>query len=137
VAAAVTDDRHANTNRGDGVARGDSLQMGLVTSKGVHWNLALALTANGVALHQFEGDGEAVVRAADCAVVRDDKASITRYELRLPLAAIGLKGGEEFGFNAVFFDDDDGHGHRHWIQLAPGLAGGRNVGRYPRFLLAK
>ena len=137
VAAAVTDDRHANMNTGDGIAKGDSLQMGLVTSKGVHWNLALALSANGVALHQFEGDGEAVVRAADCAVVRDDKASITRYELRLPLAAIGLNDGEEFGLNAVFFDDDDGDGHRYWIQLAPGLTQPVNTALYPRFVLAK
>ncbi|KPK43699.1 MAG: hypothetical protein AMK72_12990, partial [Planctomycetes bacterium SM23_25] len=75
---------------------------------------------------------------------------ITRYELRLPLAAIGLKPGEKFGFNTVLYDDD-GSGLRHWLQLAPGMAPGLPRGgapvsvpmisgktaRYPRFVLAK
>jgi len=150
VAAEVTDDRHFNTKTGDGIWNGDALKMGLVAADGVHWNIGLALTKVGVAFHQWEGKGEPLMKATDCAVVRDDKARVTRYELRLPLAAIDLKPGEEFGFNTVLYDDD-GTGLRHWLQLAPGMAPGlprggapvsvptisRNTARYPRFALAR
>jgi hypothetical protein len=53
-------------------------------------------------------------------VVRDDAGGVTRYELRLPLAALGLKPGEAFGFNAAVFDDDDGFGQCYRLQLAGG-----------------
>jgi hypothetical protein len=42
--------------------------------------------------------------AARRGVTRDDKAGVTRYQLRLPLATLGLEPGQEFGFNVVFFD---------------------------------
>ncbi len=56
-------------------------------------------------------------------MVRDQSAKITRCELRLPLADLGVKSGESFGFNIVILDDDDGAGSRYWFQLAPGLCG--------------
>ena len=77
-----------------------------------------------------------LLKTTDCAVVRDDKARVTRYELRLPLATLGLEPGDEFGFNVVFVDDD-GNGQPYWLQLAPGLAGGSNAKLYPRFVLEK
>ena len=65
---------------------------------------------------------------------------VTRYRLRLPLAALGLEPGAEFGFNLLFFDYDD-KGQCYWLQLAPGLARGpargSNTALYPRFLLQK
>ena len=151
VAAEVTDDRHFNTKSGRDLINGDALQIGLATSKGVTWNLGLALTKEGVAFHQWEGKGNRLLKTVHCAVARDEKARMTRYELRLPLAAIGLKPGEEFGLNIVFYDGDDGTGIRHWLQLAPGMAPGLPRGgapvsapmiggktaRYPRFVLAK
>jgi hypothetical protein len=140
VGAVVTDDRHFNTQSGDSISNGDALQMGLVGAKGVHWNLGLALTKEGVAFHQWEGTGDTLLKTADCAVVRDEKAGVTRYGLRLPLAGLGLEPGAEVGFNIMFFDDD-GTGQRYWLQLAPGLApglarGGNNA-LYPRFVLEK
>jgi len=137
LAAEVTDDRHFNSKTGDSISSGDALQMGLVTAKGVHWNIGSALTRAGVALHQWEGKGDTLAKTADCAVVRDDAARITRYELRLPLAALGLKPGAEFGFSIVFFDDDDDNGQPYWLQLAPGLTQPVNNKLYPRFVLAK
>ena len=68
-----------------------------------------------------------------CAVVRDDKARVTRYELRLPLAAVGLEPGDEFGFNVVLVDDD-GDGQPYWLRLAPGLPGSGNTSTYPKFV---
>ena len=136
VAAEVTDDRHANAQQGDQIWNGDALQMGVVTAENVHWNLGLALTNDGVAFHQWAGKSDALRQTAQYAVVRDD-VKTTRYELRLPLAALGLRPGARFGFNIVFFDDDDGAGHRYWLQLAPGLAGIHDFTLYPRFVLAK
>ena len=136
VAAEVTDDRHFNAKTGDSIAGGDALQIGLVTAEGVDWNITLALTQAGVALHQSSGEGETLMKTADCAVVRDDKAKVTRYELRLPLAALGLKPGDKFGFNVVFVDDD-GDGQPYWLRLAPGLPGSGNSTVYPQFVLEK
>ena len=113
------------------------MHFGLVNPKGVHFNAALALTAGGVALHQFEGRDDALLKIADCAVVRDEPAGVTRYGLRLPLAVLGLRPGKAFGLTILFFDDDEGSGHRCWLELAPGLAGLHDVTLYPRFVLAK
>jgi hypothetical protein len=138
--AEVTDDRHVNAERAGTLCNGDAIQMGLVNAKGVQWNIALALTASGVALHQFDGPDDVLAKTADCCVTRDDKARVTRYGLRLPLAALGLEPGAEFGFNLLFVDDDD-KGQCYWLQLAPGLARGpargSNTALYPRFLLQK
>ena len=150
LAAEVTDDRHSNTRSAKDLINGDALQIGLAAPKGVTWNLGLALTKDGIRFHQWEGKGDTLLKTVGCAVVRDDKTRITRYELCLPLAAIGLKPGEEFGLNTVLYDDE-GSGLRHWLQLAPGMAPGLPRGgapvsvpmisgktaRYPRFVLAK
>jgi hypothetical protein len=135
VAAEVTDDRHLNAKTGDSISSGDALQMGLVTVDGVRWNVGAALTQTGIAFHQWEGEGNTLLKTAECAVVRDDKAKLTRYELRLPLAALGVQPGAEFAFNLVLFDDDDGNEDLYYLQLAPGLAGLQNIKLYPRFVL--
>jgi len=137
VAAEVIDDRHANAQQGDQIWNGDALQMGLVTTDKIHWNIGLALTKEGVVFHQWAGKGDTMQKTAEYVVVRDDDARATRYELRLPLNTLGIKPGAQFSFNIVLFDDDDGNGHRYWLQLAPGLAGLHDVNLYPRFVLAK
>jgi hypothetical protein len=139
VAAEVTDDKHCNAYATQNITSGDALQIGLLIGKDVRWNIGLALTQTGVAFHQWEGMGDALAKTAGLAVVRDDARGVTRYELRLPLAALGLKPGKEFGLNAVVFDDDDGFGQCYRLQLAPGLAAfdHRGTGWYPRFVLAE
>jgi hypothetical protein len=149
VAAEVTDDRHVNTKRGKDLINGDALQMGLAAPKGITWNVGLALTKDGVRFHQWEGTDDTLLKTVSCAVVRDDKAGVTRYELRMPMAALGLEPGAGFHFNIVLYDDDDGTGFRHWIQLAPRMAPGLpragapvsvpmiagKTALYPRFVL--
>ncbi|MEI6148471.1 MAG: SUMF1/EgtB/PvdO family nonheme iron enzyme, partial [bacterium] len=142
VAAEVADDRHINGQTGGMIWNGDALQMGLVTAAGVEWNLGLALTTNGAVFHQFEGKGDALSQTAAYGVVRDEAARITRYEVRLPLVALGLEPGAEFGFNIAFIDDDDGRGMQYWIQMAPGLLGRGPKSlppakTYPRFMMAR
>ena len=137
IRADVTDDRHLNTQKGDSLWNGDALQFGVFTPKGVHWNLALALTTNGVALHQFAGDGDALFKTVDCTVTRDDKTNITRYGVRLPLAALGLAPGDTFGFNAMICDADDAKGMRHCLRMAQGIGYPFMPELYPSFVLAK
>ena len=122
-AAEVTDDKHVNTQTDGMIWNGDAMQVGLVVTNGVEWNFGLALTPNGVVFHQFAGKGDALSKTAQYAVVRDAAAKVTRYELRLPLADLGLTPSAEFGFNVAFMDDDDGSGPKYWFQLAPGLCG--------------
>ena len=137
VGAEVTDDQHLNGQSGGSLWNGDAIQFGVVTPKGVHWNLAVALTTNGVAVHQFVGGSDALFKTLDCNVTRDDKTNITRYGVRLPLAALGLVPGDTFGFNTLISDGDDNKGMRHNMRLAEGISYPFRTELYPRFVLAK
>jgi hypothetical protein len=137
VGAEVTDDRHLNAQKSDSLWNGDAIQFGVVTPQGVHWNLAVALTTNGVAVHQFTGGSDALFKALDCTVTRGDKAGVTRYGVRLPLAAIGLAPGDTFGFNAMISDGDDEKGMRYCLRLAEGITYPFRPNLYPRFVLAR
>ena len=142
LAAEAADDRHFNTRTGGMIWNGDALQVGIAPSTNVHWNMGLALTENGAVFHLFEGNGAALSKTAGYAVARDAAAGTTRYELRLPLADLGLRPDEAFGLNVVLLDDDDGDGMRYWFQLAPGLCGRKPKSpphwqMYPRFELSQ
>ena len=73
-----------------------------------------------MAFHQWQGRNDELAKDAGLAVVRDDAGGMTRYELRLPLAALGLEPKKEFNFSAAVFDDDDGFGQCYWLQLGGG-----------------
>jgi hypothetical protein len=137
VGAEVTDDLQMNVQSGGSLWNGDAIQFGVVTPKGMHWNLAVALTTNGVAVHQFIGGSDVLLRTMDCSVTRDDTAKLTRYGVRLPLAALGLASGDTFGFNALICDGDDSKGMRHNMRLAEGISYPFRTALYPRFVLAK
>jgi hypothetical protein len=137
VGAEATDDRHLNAQKGDSLWNGDAIQFGIVTPKGVHWNLAAALTTNGVAVHQFIGGSDALFKTLDCSVTRDETAKLTRYGVRLPLAALGLAPGDTFGFNAMVCDGDDDKGMRSNLRLAQGINYPFLTDLYPRFVLGK
>lgn len=141
VAAAVTDDRHVNDKTGGEIFGGDVMQVGIVASKNKQWNLGLALTQKGAELFQAEGPTN-VTKVARYGVTRVESDQKTIYELSLPLAALGLAPGAEFGMNIVFLDNDNGNDVRYWLQLSPGLAGRdektpQPSKLYPRFLLAE
>jgi hypothetical protein len=56
--------------------------------------------------------------------------------MRLPLAVIGIKAGDEFGFDCLVTDDDDGKYMRFYMRLAPGIEYPWKTELYPRFVLA-
>jgi len=135
VAVEVTDDRHCNTQSGPAIGDGDALQIGIATREG-HRTFGVAATADGVRVHQWQPDDTKLLEVLDCAVVRDDAKGATRYELRLPLAPLGIASDELFGFNVLVSEDDDGAGSQEWIQLAPGMVRGAAGGsgqKYMRF----
>ena len=80
--------------------------------------------------------------ASEFSVIRADGAKTTTYKLKMPLAALGLEPGSEFGFNVVIKDDDKGDGASYWLQAAPGLAERDDKKwplekTYPRFILTR
>jgi hypothetical protein len=106
MAAEVTDDRQRNVKSGNEIYIGDCMQVGLVNQDAVQWNLGAALTSNGVALVQFDGPNEALLKNARCVVNRDAAAGVTRYEWRLPLADFGVGPEQPCVYYFNFFDDD-------------------------------
>ena len=125
----------APSQSGPAIGDGDALQIGIAT-KGGHRTLGVAATADGVRVHQWQPDDTKLLEVLDCAVVRDDAKGATRYELRLPLAPLGIASDELFGFNVLVSEDDDGAGSQEWIQLAPGMVRGAAGGsgqKYMRF----
>jgi len=133
--AEVTDDKHQNTQSGGNLWNGDAMQFGVAIPDGTHWSLMLGLSTNGVILHQAMGASDAILQTADCAVTRDENAKLTRYTLRLPLAALGLKAGDTFGFNAMLCDSDIDNRMDFYLRLAQGVSFPFRTELYPRFAL--
>jgi hypothetical protein len=106
VAGEVSDDKHLNDKSGTDIYIGDCMQVGLVNIDGAQWNIGAALTTNGVALQQWDGPNETLIKSAKCAIKRDEAAGVTRYEFRLPFADFGAAPGVECSFYFNFFDND-------------------------------
>ena len=70
-------------------------------------------------------------------MARDETAKVTRYELRVPLADIGVKPGETCSFYFMFFDDDDGKGCHHRLQYVPSKTKPFMRRLYPQFVLGE
>ncbi len=146
LAVKVTDDVHANKNPGGQIVTGDCVQVSFATPAGLQ-TLALALLESGPAIRQVEGgkDGK-LAQATPFAIVRSEEEQQfkTTYELRVPLAELGLKAGMDFGMNLAILDDDGvGRGVEgpcYWLQLGPGMAlrdTKPDAKLYPRFVLPK
>ncbi len=139
LAAEVKDDAHFNRNPAEQIYGGDCLQIAfdpLANAGGVDsldfgyekddFDLGFALTDSGPAAGQWSGDAQ-LMPACRYAVKRDEAKKTTVYEVAIPFAALKVKAQPRmvFGFNAVLFDDDTGGGQNYWLQLAPGIAGGK------------
>lgn len=83
--------------------------------------------------------GKGTWKDAEYAVRRDDAAKKTFYEMRIPLASMGIvpEKGTVFGFNFVIFNDDTGAGANYYYQLAPGITGVKNPAQFRKFVLAR
>jgi|694.fasta_scaffold80182_2 hypothetical protein len=134
VAAEVTDDVHCNTNTAASIWDGDAMNVGLIDTNGVQTSFWLALTTNGVVFSPVAGKNQNVSKTAKYAVVRDDAAKVTRYELRLPLTDLGLAPGGKCCYYFMFMDND-GKGLRYRFQWAPVITKPFNTRFYSKFVL--
>jgi len=66
-------------------------------------------------------------------VVRDDAAKVTRYEVRLPLAELGLAPGTYC--YCFMFMDNDGKGLRYRFQWLPVVTKPFNARLYSKFVI--
>ena len=130
--AEVTDDRHAQTNSGEAIWRGDSVQFGLALpgQKGF-WSIGFARRGDGgtevFCWSRPEGfaDPSAAVRAT---ARRDEKNRRTLYEALLPFAALGMTreiAGTGFRFNLIV-NDNDGKLREGYLAAAPGMGTGED-----------
>ena len=70
------------------------------------------------------------------AIVRDENAKVTTYEVVIPWSTLGFQGspkGKCMGFN-VLVNDDDGKGRRGWINWAPGIGEWKDPSLFPKVL---
>jgi hypothetical protein len=133
VAAEVTDDVQCNTNTAAAIWNGDAMNVGFINTNGMQTSLWLALTTNGVVFLPLEGSKD-LSTTAKYAVVRDEAAKVTRYELRLPLTELGLAPGGKCCYYFMFMDND-GKGLRYRFQWAPVITKPFNANYYSKFVM--
>jgi hypothetical protein len=133
-AAEVKDDVQCNTNDLGNLWDGDAMNFGVIDAEANQTDLWLALTTNGVVLNPLADPTEKLAKIAKCAVVRDEAAKVTRYELRLPLTGLKLKPGTECCFYLRFFDNDGGAA-RYRFQLAPLITDPFKAKLYSKFVM--
>ncbi len=140
IAIMVRDDKHYNVREGRGIWDGDCVQFALnpLGTDFDTFNIVVALASDRVQTQQFRGSETGILENGEFVVVRDEGKGRTFYEMKLPLASLGLSpdSGVTFGYNAILFDDDDGEGMDYWIQITDGIAGGSWAPeRFPNFIL--
>lgn len=73
----------------------------------------------------------------DAAILRDDDAGTTRYEVRIPWEVMGITdspSGQWMGLNFII-NDNDGHERRGWIEWSPGIGYEKNASHFPKIWL--
>ncbi|AHF89595.1 glycoside hydrolase family 10 [Opitutaceae bacterium TAV5] len=133
---AVRDDVHYQTDVGENLWEGDSLQIGLSPGDGTpgYFEAGIALANDGRTggwVFTLPGNGAGSLARGPLdprvqrEVVRSDRT--TTYRLRLPWALLGLKGPPAGGFRFNFvINDNDGRGRKQWVKLDDGLGDQKN-----------
>lgn len=141
----VTDDRHVQSRTGTDLWEQDSLQVGIALSDTPtdYTEVGFALTEGGElngAVYQMAPRATLrtprVTRQTSLAITRE--GTTTRYQVRLPWVALGLKEAPTDPFRLSFIvNDDDGDGRKQWLRLSPGMGDGKAPGQFPLFLLER
>jgi len=144
MAAEVKDEVHVNKFPGE-IYKGDCIQFAFalyVYERRLAYakedsELGIALISGRPVVSQWAGTG--AWKNAEYAAKRDEKTKTTFYEMRIPLAVLGINKVEKtvFGFNFAIFNDDSGSGANYWTQLSPGITGGKNPVLFKKFTLVK
>jgi hypothetical protein len=135
-AADVTDDEQLHENTGDSIWNGDSFQVGIDPTgeravadfSGLSFEYNFGLDVNDeVVLSRLFGHPEGwpanfvdhLKNEDELAIVRDDDAGKTYFELRIPaedLAPAEFVAGTEIGFGLIYNDSDKAHpGQTGWV----------------------
>ncbi|MEM6391269.1 MAG: hypothetical protein AAF797_00670 [Planctomycetota bacterium] len=130
----VRDDAHAQAFDAENLWQGDSVQIGLAAANAEDFHeIGIATTADGrVLVHAWRGDMLGPLTDLLKPKVSDLEEG-KRYELRLPLKALGLTPQDlrrGIRFNLVV-NDNDGEAREGWCHIAPGLAEDKALDRFP------
>lgn len=128
VSAELTDDAHAQPGRGTEIWGGDGLQLG--ASAGVAGEAEIvhevgtALTDAGVVdvARWLPTNVAPDTTGISSAVVRDDAAATTRYELAVSWDALGVHPEDRLLALTAVFNENDGSGRRGWFSWGQGVA---------------
>ena len=105
----------------------------------------MALTPEGPQLYCYKSinsdpAAEGILRDAKVSV-KQITPTLRRYECAIPWKYLGKmkeRAGNFFGLNLVIFDrDDPKQGITYWMQLSPGITGGKAPEQFKKFYLKK
>ena len=150
-AARVKDNLHFNTKTGAAIWDGDAVQFGFDMrgnaqdnggyDRSDDYECCLALTQSGMQFFRWvapEGKRTGGLKEARAAVTRTDGG--TNYELAIPwaeLAPFRPQTGSVFKMSFAVIDDDSGNGYKNYIELTPGIVGGKNPSCFKNIILKK
>lgn len=140
LAAAVTDNSHAQTETGPGLWQGDCLQLAFRPGPpnpgsgydGTEAEVGLTLGPGGPEVFRWM-PAPGPCPGARLAVVRED--SVTRYEAAIPWAALGVRpmqAGRRLAWSMTV-NDNDGTGFQGWLEWTPGICGGKDSSAFGWF----
>lgn len=139
VLAEVKDDKASQAQSGGGMWQGDSLQLAFdARNEGGSgygaqvYELQIG-KPDGAAPQIFKGMGFAkpgLMETGEIAVVRDEAAGATVYELSIPFSELegfdGIAAGRAAGFSYLV-NDSDGAGREGYIEWSSGVGGSKNA----------
>ncbi len=140
----VTDDIHSQPCMGTDLYNGDGIQLGVAAPGSENGNALLFGAALGdsgkVMTHIWKRPAGIVAAGSEtirAEVTRSGRT--TRYRIGIPFSMTGM---EEAAFRCGFLfnllvNDNDGHGRKGWLELAPGIGMGLEARKFPLFVMTE
>lgn len=146
LAVKVKDNTHRQTNTGDQIWNGDSLQFAIDPKRGSgagHYEYGFALNGSEIVQWRFLAAYAKPTGAyadAECAITRNEDDQTTSYEVSIPFTELlesgaGLSSRNLIGFS-LLVNDDDGEG-RGYIQYFAGIGADKDEGKFGDLILIK
>lgn len=148
-AAEVKDDVQNQPQTEVNIWQGDSIQFSIDAAFNRKprydtddYEYGLALTPAGPQVQRWQaavGKKTGLVAEAKLAVVRDEAAKVTRYELALPLSEVEpavLTGGVSVGFSWMI-NEDDGAGRDGWVEWTEGIGKTKDPSKYGQLVFVE
>jgi len=123
-ACLVKDDVHGNAGSGDGIWNGDALQVTIDPTNAKvdygNWvyEYGYALTTTGASVFRWSVNPASTGETSTFAIVRDDVAGTTTYEIAIPkgdIAPAVLAVGKVLGLSMIVNENDTSGGQGGWV----------------------